>query len=230
LLLRGNDRCILVETGIGDKFDDKRAGIFNVRPAAGGLRAQLSARGIAPEDVTDVILTHLHFDHCGGTTHRVDGELALSFPGAVHHLQRRQWEWAQHPSDKDGGSFREEDFALLADARLRLLDGDGEVLDGIDVRVVDGHTPAMQMVSVVAGDGVGLLFCADLVPTKAHLRWPYIMAYDNQPMVTLEEKHRWLPRAAAAGEIVVFGHDPTCDGAKLRMENGSVAVEREVTL
>ena len=230
LLIRGNDRCILVETGIGDKFDDKRADIFSVGYPRGSLAEQLAARGLGPGAVTDVILTHLHFDHCGGTTHRVGEELALSFPDATHHVQRRQWEWAQAPSSKDAGSFRPEDFApLAATNRLHLLEGDGELFEGIHTHTVEGHTPGMQLVSV-RSDGVGLLFCADLVPTRAHLRWPYIMAYDNQPLVTLEEKLGRLPAAAERGDTVVFGHDPECDAAILRRDQDAVMIAREVDL
>ncbi|MGD8331124.1 MAG: MBL fold metallo-hydrolase, partial [Acidobacteriota bacterium] len=121
LLVRGGGRCLLIETGIGDKFDDKRVDIFAVRHPGGGLPAMLAQRGVAPGEITDVVLTHLHFDHCGGTTRVVDGRLELTFPGATYHLQRRHWEWAQAPTAKDAGSFRSEDFALLAEADLHLI-------------------------------------------------------------------------------------------------------------
>lgn len=229
LLVRDENRCILVETGIGDKFDDKRADIFKVRHPAGGLVRQLEERGIAASAVTDVILTHLHFDHCGGTTRRDDGILALNFPAADYHVQKRQWDWAHAPSGKDQGSFRREDFALLADASLHLIDGPSEILDGISVHPVDGHTTGMQLVSIRGEEG-GLLFCADLAPTSTHLRGPYIMAYDNQPLVTFEEKQEWLPAAAERGDVVVFGHDPTTDGALLRVEDDNVVIEEHVDL
>lgn len=229
LLLRGNGRTILVETGLGEKFDDKRADIFAVRHPDGNLPQQLERRGIAPGDVTDVLLTHLHFDHCGGTTRRVDGELQLVFPGADHHVQRRQWQWAHAPTDKDAGSFRAEDFGLLADASLHLVDGESEIFTGIRVHPVDGHTAAMQLVTI-ADHATRLLFCADLVPTRTHLRWPYIMAYDNQPLVTLREKQHWLPQAAERRDLLVFGHDPLGDGAYLVMEGGNAVLREAVSL
>ncbi len=230
LLIRGNGLCVVVETGIGDKFDDKRADIFDVRHPRGLLRAQLAERGLAAEDVTDVVLTHLHFDHCGGTTRRSGDRLELSFPRATHHVQRRQWEWALAPSGKDAGSYRSDDFGILADDdRLHLLDDDGELFDGISVHTAEGHTPGMQLLRVRAA-GAGLLFCADLVPTRTHLRWPYIMAYDNLPLVTLAEKRRWLPLSADNGDVVVFGHDPVCDAAVLRRDQDNVVVEQEVDL
>lgn len=229
LLIRDGARCILVETGIGDKFDEKRADIFKVRHPRGGLLRQLEERGISAAEITDVILTHLHFDHCGGTTRRENGALLLSFPDADYHVQRRQWEWAHAPSGKDQGSFRREDFALLADASLHLIDGDSEIFAGIGVHPVDGHTAAMQLVSIRADDR-GLLFCADLAPTSTHLRGPYIMAYDNQPLVTYEEKQAWLPAAAERGDVVVFGHDPECDAATLRVEDDNVVVDQRIEM
>ncbi len=230
LLVRGAGRCVLVETGLGDKFDDKRTDIFKVGRHQGGLVAQLEARGIAPEEVTDVVLTHLHFDHCGGTTRFEKDRTVLTFPAATHYVQRRQWEWARAPSGKDAGSFREEDFgALENDRRLSLVDGETELFAGFHVHVVDGHTPGMQLVSI-RGDDAGMLFCADLVPTRAHLRWPYIMAYDNQPLRTLDEKRRWLSGAAERGDVVVFGHDPVIDAATLRRDADTVVIDREIEL
>jgi glyoxylase-like metal-dependent hydrolase (beta-lactamase superfamily II) len=229
LLIRGNERCVLIETGIGDKFDEKRTDIFAVRHPGGGLVKELARRGVAPEQVTDVVLTHLHFDHCGGTTRRASGGLELTFPAAEHHLQRRQWERAQAPSEKDAGSFRREDFEPLSGAALHLLDGECEILEGIAVHPVNGHTEGMQLVSI-RDRASRLLFCADLVPTKTHLRWPYIMAYDNEPLVTLAEKKSWLPRAAADGDVVVFGHDPACDAVRLQGGEAGVTVAAELDL
>jgi len=229
LLVRGAGRCLLIETGIGDKFDDKRADIFAVRHPEGGLPAALAQRGVASGDVTDVLLTHLHFDHCGGTTRLVEGALELTFPDAAYHLQRRQWEWAQAPTSKDAGSFRAEDFSLLVDADLHLIDGDRELFDGIRVHPLDGHTAAMQLVEI-GDDETRLLFCADLVPTRSHVRGPYIMAYDNHPLTTLAEKRLWLPRAAERDDIVVFGHDPAFDAARLSVKNGEAVIVEEIDL
>ncbi len=230
LLLEGEGRRILVDTGLGSKHDAKRSEIFNVRRPDGGLPGALSRRGIAPEEISDVILTHLHFDHCGGTTQRSGDELSLTFPAAVHHVQRRNWEWAWNPSGKDAGSFREEDFSPLEGSdRLNLIDGDSELFAGIHLHVVDGHTPAMQLVRIAA-EGASLLFLADLVPTRSHLKWPYIMAYDNQPLVTLGEKRDMLPRAAAASWVVAFQHDPTCAAATLRAEGDRIVLDQIIDL
>jgi len=230
LLLEGEGRRILVDTGLGSKLDAKRTEIFNVRRPDGGLPGVLSRRGISAEEISDVILTHLHFDHCGGTTQRRGDELSLTFPAAVHHVQRRNWEWARSPSDKDAGSFRAEDFSPLGGSdKLHFVDGDTELFPGIHLHVVDGHTPAMQLVRI-AVDDASLLFLSDLVPTRAHLKWPYIMAYDNQPLLTLGEKHDMLPRAAAESWIVAFQHDPECAAATLRSDGDRILLDQTLDL
>ena len=230
LLLDGEGRRILVDTGLGSKLDTKRSEIFKVRRPDGGLLGALSRRGLSPEDITDVILTHLHFDHCGGTTQRQGDDLSLTFPAAVHHVQRRNWEWANNPSAKDAGSFRDEDFSPLeGNDRLHLIDGDTELFPGIHLHVVNGHTPAMQLVRIAA-DATSLLFLADLVPTRAHLKWPYIMAYDNQPLVTLGEKRDMLPRATAESWVVAFQHDPECAAATLRSDGDRILLDQTVSL
>lgn len=235
LLLEGDGRRILVDTGLGAKHSAKQMEIFNVRRPDGGLPGALSRRGIEAEEITDVILTHLHFDHCGGTTERrqrgsESDELFLTFPSAAHHVQRRNWEWAWNPSTKDAGSFRDEDFSALEGSdKLHLIDGDTELFPGIYLHVVDGHTPAMQLVRVAADDA-SLLFLADLVPTRSHLKWPYIMAYDNQPLVTLDEKRAMLPRTAAEGWIAAFQHDPECAAATLRSDGDRVVLDQIVDL
>lgn len=227
LLLRGHGHVVLVDTGLGERWDGKLRDIYRIeRPS--GLLAGLQQRGIDPADVTDVVLTHLHFDHAGGTTRRVDGRLQLTFPGARHWLQRRHWQWAHAPTAKDTASFRVEDFGLLrSDAELRLLDGEREILPAVRVVPLDGHTTAMQAV-LIEGDDGGLLYVADLVPTVAHLRLPWIMAYDNQPLVTLAEKQRLLQKAARSSWLIVFEHDADVVAARLEMMNDAAVIAAQV--
>ena len=230
LLLEGHGRRVLVDTGLGDKWDDKRLDIFDVRRLEGGVVELLRRLGHEPEAITDVILTHLHFDHAGGTTRRSGDALELTFPRARHHVQRRQWEWACAPTGKDGGSFREEDFSLLADSGLlELLDAGGELFPGVELLVLEGHTTAMQAVRVVGSED-SLIFLADLVPTVAHLRWPYIMAYDNRPLDTLAEKQRVLMSAAREGWLLVFEHDPQTCAMRVREDAGRVVPGAAVEL
>lgn len=212
LLIRGPSRTWLVDTGLGDKFDEKTNAIYRVEDAL-LPDAALRAAGFDPATVTDVLLTHLHFDHGGGAT-RADGTPV--FPEARYHLQRRHLEWARAPSLKDRGSFRPADFARLAEQdRLVLHDGRTEVADGIELLPVDGHTPAMQLPKVSDGTTT-LLYMADLVPTLAHLRLPWVMAYDNEPLKTVAEKARWLGEAADGSWILFLEHDATCAACRVR--------------
>ena len=176
LLLRSDKYNILIDTGIGEKFDAKWQDIYNVDSSCPSLAEHLSHYGVAPEEITDVILSHLHFDHCGGTTFISGDSLRLRFPNARHHIQKKQWEWAFNPSGKDRASFMLENFNLLAqNNRVRLVDGNHEILPGIFSVELNGHTPGMQGVRITHQKKT-LFYCADLIPTSAHLPLPWIMA------------------------------------------------------
>jgi glyoxylase-like metal-dependent hydrolase (beta-lactamase superfamily II) len=225
LLVRGPGTVALVDTGMGDEWSDKQRELFALDPAA-ALLARLEERGLAPGDVTDVVLTHLHFDHAGGLVRRG----ALTFPRATHHVQRRQWEWAQSPTERDRGSFRPENFALLQDsAQLNRVEGERELWPGFHVLPTDGHTAAHQSV-LVEGGGRSALFAGDLIPTAAHLRAAWGMSYDLQPLQLLREKRQLLERAAADGTLVVFDHDPRLAACTVRREKNDFVPEREESL
>ncbi|MBN2362022.1 MAG: MBL fold metallo-hydrolase [Deltaproteobacteria bacterium] len=221
LLLQTGDRLILVDTGIGSRWSQKETAIYAIDHREQDLVRSLKAAGFAPEDVTDVVLTHLHFDHAGGALRTgADGDLGLTFGRARHHLQRRHLAWAQAASDKDRGSFRGEDIARLMDSgQVRLRDGGGELAPGIELVVCEGHTVAQQVVRASDGSRT-LLYCGDVVPTAAHLRLPWIMGYDLQPLATLEEKRSLLTRAAADDWLLVFEHDPVVAACRVRSEGG----------
>jgi len=231
LLIEGHGRCILVDTGLGGRWDTRAREIFGIEPVNGGVVAQLQSSGIVPEAITDVILTHLHFDHAAGTVRQAGAGLELTFPQALHHVQRRQWEWASAPSAKDAGSFRRDDYALLGETAgaLQLIDGDTELYPGLSLVSLDGHTCGMQAVQVGAGDEV-LLFPSDLLPTASHLRFPYIMAFDNEPLKTLEEKQRWLARAAEGNWVIALQHDHDVEAMRIDIVDGVAAVRERVSL
>lgn len=213
LCLRRCDRVVLVDTGMGHKDNAKSHEIFAVDFRVHSLAGGLAAIGVAPEDVTDVILTHLHFDHAGGCVLREDDTLSLLFPRATHYLQKRHWEWAQHPSERDRASFIPDNYLPIHDAgRLQLLDGPEEILGDLSLHIVDGHTFAQQLVRLHDGDRA-LLFAGDLVPMHAHVPGPWIMGYDLQPLVTLEEKNTVLSDTAARGDVLVFEHDRAVEAA-----------------
>lgn len=207
LLLRGHGRIILIDTGLGDKYDEKFGRLFAVDRSGHDLLVSLASLGVSPEDVTDVLLTHLHFDHCGGgTTRNESGELVTTFPNAVYHVQEEHWAWA-HTSPREQASFLAENLDPLdASGQLNLLEEGAAPLPDIELLRVDGHTRGQQL-PLVHGDGQALLYAADLLPTAAHVPLLWIMAYDIEPLVTLEEKRRILARAAAEEWTVFFEHD-----------------------
>lgn len=209
LLLRGHGRTVLVDAGIGPKMDAKSRAIYRVDQSKTDLLRSLRALDVPPEAVTDVLLTHLHFDHCGGAS----GPEGLAFPRARVWVQRQQWEWGQKPSDKDRASYLAENLDPLRDA-LELLDGPESPFPDLELALFHGHTFGLQAV-LIPGDPP-LFFPSDLVPMSAHVRLPFVMAYDNQPLVTIEEKKEWLGRAADEGWNVVFQHDPRLPLARVR--------------
>jgi glyoxylase-like metal-dependent hydrolase (beta-lactamase superfamily II) len=223
LLLQGGGRTVLVDTGNGGKFDEKLRSIYRIEDAASDIVTSLSGIGVTPGDVTDVILTHLHFDHAGGATTLLKGEVVPAFPRARYYVQAEHWRAAQVPTERDRASFFPDDFLPLRKSEvLEFTEGEGEVLPGITVRIVHGHTSALQC-PVVSDGRTTLFYCADLVPTSSHVPLPWIMAYDLRPLVTLEEKRRLLSQAADEGWIMFFEHDPVLAAARLtRTDKGVV--------
>jgi glyoxylase-like metal-dependent hydrolase (beta-lactamase superfamily II) len=223
LVARGAGRTVLVDTGAGRGYGEKLARIyaFDEIPVAEEL---LKPLGIAPDEVTDVVITHLHFDHGGGAAVQTSDGWGLAFPNAVHHVQRRQWEHALDPNPRDRASyFRERIEILERTGALTLHDGDWSLAVGIDVLAFDGHTPGQHLPLFTAGDSV-LLYCADLIPTSAHLPTAYVMAYDLDPVRSMDEKSAILERAAAGNWTLVFEHDPTVEACRVRRENGRLSL------
>lgn len=208
LLLRGHGRTILIDNGLGDKYDEKFGSIFGVDQESFDLHRSLEAVGVAARDITDVVLTHLHFDHAGGsTTLDKEGELTLTFPNATHYLQRAHWTWA-HESPRDQASFLAENLdPLEASGKLCFLDGAETPFPGIRMLVVDGHTRGQQL-PVITGEEGTLLYVADLLPTSAHIPLQWIMAYDVAPLDSLAEKKRVLDEVVDGEWIVFYEHDP----------------------
>jgi len=230
LLVRAPGRVVLVDTGMGDKWDAKSRDVYALDRTT-TLLSDLAARGLRPEDVTDVVLTHLHFDHAGGVTRRDEsGGIALTFPRATHHVQERNWRWAQAPTERDRGSYRSENFEALQDsALLHLVAGESELLPGLRVLPFEGHTPGLQC-ALLEGGGRSLIYPADLLPTAAHVRAAWGMSYDLQPLQVMREKRALLDRAATDASIVVFEHDPRVQACTVRRDGAEIVLDREVTL
>jgi glyoxylase-like metal-dependent hydrolase (beta-lactamase superfamily II) len=226
LYVDAGERKLVVDTGIGDKFNEKQNTIYGVENFAGGLRQVMANRGLDYRAVTDVILTHLHFDHAGGATVATPGGgFEPTFPNATYHLQRRAHAWAEQPTEKDRASFRRDDWAALDRAgRLRLIDGAEELLPGVSLIQSEGHTVGLQLVLIDGGNDGRLLFCSDLIPTSAHLALPYIMSYDLYPLTTLEEKRLLLARALGENWTLFFEHDPKIAAARVAEDNGKLVL------
>lgn len=213
---------ILVDTGMGDKWDAKGRKIYNVRheDTLGdgrplGLEAGLAAAGLAVSDIDHVVLTHLHLDHAGGATRWANEErsaVEAVFAGKPHYVMAEQWSWAHSPSERDRGSFIKADFAWLEEdpqgSELHLLDGLTELFDGVTLIPRRGHTPGMACVKVDAEEATWI-YLADLIPTAGHLKIPYVMGYDLAPVTTCREKREILSEASRHHWRLFFEHDPT---------------------
>ncbi|HEY3012558.1 MAG TPA: MBL fold metallo-hydrolase [Gemmatimonadales bacterium] len=219
ILVEHPDGLVLIDTALGNKEDSKFLDIYGVEneglEGATQLEDALASAGFLPRDVKWVINTHLHFDHAGGNT-SMDPDLENdprrhvrpTFPHATYLVQRGELEFARHTNERTRASYLPHNFEPIAAAdRWRLLDGDGEVLPGLSVRLTPGHVPFHQVV-VIRDRGETAVFVGDLFPTTAHLPLPWIMGYDLEPLRTLESKRALLADAIKGGWRLIFEHDP----------------------
>ena len=224
LLIRAAGKTILVETGAGDKWDAKRRDIYAFEGSP-RLPEQLAQHGVKPQDVDIVINTHLHFDHCGWDTRLVDGKARPTFPNAKYIVQRKDFEHARNPSERDRASFMLDNYMPIEEARQwELLDGEKQIVAGVSVFPAPGHTHAMQCVKLESG-GKTAIFLADLIPTTAHLPLAWIMGFDLFPLTTLENKKKMLPQIARGGWLALFAHDTKVRAAYLRERDGAFEAE-----
>src|SRR5512140_1371154 len=229
LVIRG-DRRVLIDTGMGDRWSQRQRDIYRLDRSASDLDGGLARAGVAREEITDVVLTHLHFDHAGGAVRMKGDEEVLSFPNATHHVQRRNWAWSHHSTERDRGSFRTDLFRLLErDGTLHLIEGQQELFPGFEVFVSEGHTVGQQLVRVEDEDKV-LVFCGDLIPTSAHLLPPWAMAYDLYPLTAMEEKRVLLAQAIEERWILAFDHDPKVAACTVKEVEGEATVDEVISL
>ncbi|HZY10092.1 MAG TPA: MBL fold metallo-hydrolase [Bacteroidota bacterium] len=221
LLVIGSNRKILIDNGNGSKFTPKLIDIYKLDTNKYDLHKSLKHYGLTVADITDVILTHLHFDHAGGSTYLDNNELKPTFPNATYYVQKSHWEQAMHPTERDRGSFMPEDFLPLKEHDvLEFTDGECEIFPNISVLVTNGHTVAQQL-PVISDGTVTMLYSCDLFPTTSHIPLPYIMAYDLHPLKTLEEKKKILSQALDNQWILFFEHDPNVImGRVIKTEKG----------
>lgn len=213
LLIDTGERRFLVDVGMGEKWSDKQRQIYGIK------NESQTSWGFDPKTVTDIILTHLHFDHAGGIT-QLDskGDPVLAFPEATIHLQRENWEHAQNPTLKDRASYLPENVQPLKHAKLSLYEGTKEILPGLTVHRVDGHTRGQQWVEVSDGS-TKLFFATDLIPTAHHVPLPYHMGYDVCAETILAEKGKFLERARSEKALVCFQHDADTCAARVTLND-----------
>ena len=230
LLLRSHDRTILVDTGNSHLLSPKHQEIYRVDFQSQDLHRSLARLGVTADDVTDVILTHLHFDHVGGAVALENNELVPAFANAWYYVQREHWEWALAPTEKDRASFIEDQFLpLQRHGRLELLDGPGELFPMIHLDLSFGHTAALQTVRVSDGEQT-VFYPADLLPTGAHIPFPFVMGYDNEPLRSIAEKRRILPVAAEEQWTIVFEHDATRQAAHVGFDAKGPVIKQNVVV
>ncbi len=225
LLVRTPNGTVLIDTGIGRRDDAKFRKIYGVTHRRPGVLARLAEAGVRPEEITTVVLTHLHFDHNGGSTMPVEGgRYVPTFPKARYVVQRGEWDDATHPTERTTASYLPESFLPLEEARkIDFVDGEAEIAPGIRVARTGGHTRCHQIVLLESG-GRKAVYWGDLIPTTAHVDYPYIMGYDLYPTETLAQKRAWMPRAVGESWLQFWEHDPLVAAGTVYLEGGRLRV------
>jgi glyoxylase-like metal-dependent hydrolase (beta-lactamase superfamily II) len=229
LLLDNGKRRVLIETGIGDHCSEKFAEIFQVDQKKNALSKALSHHGYINENITDVILTHLHFDHAGGAVLKnSDGNMYPRFPNATYYISQTNWDAGMNPSPKDKASYLKENYICLKDQGvLEIIPDNVNIVDGIDTYTVNGHTHGQQLVKISSNDST-IVFCSDLIPLKSHIKVPWIMGYDLNAELTMKEKEIFLKKASDEGWILFLYHDPEVAAVKIDMNNNNYRVIDEL--
>lgn len=206
LYLEIGEKKILIDTGMGSKQSEKFFSYYE--PHGKTLHESLSEKGIQADSITDVILTHLHFDHGGGAIQIENGKSVTTFPNARYWCSHSQWEWAINPNDREKASFLKDNLIPLEESgQLNFIENPGYWIPEIEFKFYHGHTEGM-MIPFIHWDKHILVYCADLLPSLGHIPLPYIMAYDTRPLLSLEEKKFFLEEAAVNRYILFFEHDP----------------------
>ncbi len=232
LLIEHEDRVILVDNGMGDKQDEKFFSHFHPH-GDDTIEKSIAQYGYKPEDITDVFLTHLHFDHCGGSVKRDGDRLVTSFPNATYWSNKAHWDWALTPNPREKASFLKENIVPIEESgQLKYIDvAEGEEwLPGIRIHYVNGHTEQMMLLQIAYKDRT-LLYCADLIPSAAHISMPWVMAYDMRPLNTLSEKDNHLNKAVEGNWVLIFEHDKNIECATLKKDDrGRIRLDKTFNL
>ncbi|MHC4943479.1 MAG: MBL fold metallo-hydrolase [Planctomycetota bacterium] len=228
-------RVVLVDTGAGSKWSEKEAERYAVENDAPALPGHLEQRGFSIDDVTDVVITHAHFDHCGGLTeweNEPDGPTKVRFRNARHWVHEEHWRQANSPTERDRASFLARDFEVLEkEGVLEMVKGDDPPppMEGVRWVLSHGHTPYLLLPFFEDAEH-SLLFTGDMIPTSSHLPPPWVMAYDLYPLTTLEEKKKVMAMCRDEGLYLAFPHDWRMGGAEVAVEGKKVKVKQPLPL
>ncbi|NGP87790.1 MBL fold metallo-hydrolase [Fodinibius halophilus] len=225
------DRVYLIDNGTGTKFDDKFESIYQIDHEHSNLLGSLEQHGFEPEEVTDIIFSHLHFDHCGGTTYYDEQHnLKHTFPNARYHVTNKHLQTATDPNAREKASFLDDNITPIKNwDKLNLVEENHTYEKGFDALPVNGHTISQQLPRITA-DGKTVVFMADLIPTHVHLPLPWVMGYDMYPVKTLNEKERYLNMAVDEGWYLFLEHDAQEELITAKKEEGKYAVDQQLTL
>jgi glyoxylase-like metal-dependent hydrolase (beta-lactamase superfamily II) len=248
LLIEDEGKLILVDNGIGNKQSEKFFGHYHLHGDA-TLDTSLAAYGFHKDDITDVFLTHLHFDHCGGSIVREGDKLVPAFKNAVYWSNKEHWQWASNPNDREKASFLKENFIPIEEGgQLKFINNlfeqareepgweitlskllTGTFTKNISVNFVNGHTSMMMLPQIKYNDKT-IVFMADLLPSVAHIPLPYVMAYDMFPLTTLNEKKSFLNEALENNHILFFEHDPGVECCTLQQTERGIREKEKFKL
>ncbi len=215
LLIEAHGRVILIDTGMGNKQGDKFRSHFDPH-GEGDLLASIARAGYTREEITDVVLTHLHFDHCGGAVQkRPNGDLELTFPNAIHWSEENHWKWATDPNPRERASFLKENILPIKESgMLKFVNDDTEIIPELWFAIADGHTHGMLIPHLEIGEET-LVFMADLLPSPTHIPLAWVMGYDIDPLQTIREKEAFLAEAAENNFILFYEHDPVIECSRV---------------
>lgn len=208
LLVVDGDRKILIDNGIGEKQEENWLKHYYLNGDE-TLESSLENAGVSFDEITDVVLTHMHFDHCGGSVKWNDDktDFELAFPHATYWTSKQQYDWATNPNRREKASFLRENISPIEESgRLNLIEKEGEYIPNIEFKLYNGHTEG-QLIPHIKINGKTVVFMADLMPSSAHIPMPWIMAYDTRPLITLQDKERFYSEAIKNDYILFFQHD-----------------------
>ena len=226
LLIQDENRLILIDNGMGNKQDAKFFGHYYLH-GEDSIDRSLATHDFSKDDVTDVFLTHLHFDHCGGSIIRQGDKLIPAFKNAIYWSNEQHWNWAVHPNDREKASFLKDNILPIQESGQLEFIATGDIVsftDSMKIRFAYGHTDAM-MLPQISYKNKTIIYMADLLPSAAHIPLPYIMAYDMFPLKTLLEKKEFLKEASENDYILYFEHDPKIECCTLQITERGVRVK-----